>query len=76
MFGFTITRGKIVEIGMDPERLRQLDLVVSTTDEPAYVHPSRMFTWGEFAKVEPELAAFGRAAREHHPRTQRPRRVA
>jgi hypothetical protein len=30
VFGFTITRGKIVEINMlaDPERLRQLDLTI------------------------------------------------
>ena len=30
VFGFTITRGKIVEIDMlaDPERLRQLDLAI------------------------------------------------
>ncbi len=30
VFGFTITRGKIVEIDLvaDPERLRQLDLAV------------------------------------------------
>jgi hypothetical protein len=30
VFGFTITRGKIVEIDVvaDPERLRQLDLAV------------------------------------------------
>lgn len=34
VFGFTMTRGKIVEIDLvaDPERLRQLDLAVSTTD--------------------------------------------
>lgn len=44
VFGFAITRGKIVEVDLvaDPERLRQLDMATST-DQPTYA-PARVRT--------------------------------